>query len=434
MKGSVAVVLFTRDLRVHDHPGLHAASRAAERVVPLFVVDPAIAAPPNRQRFLAECLADLRESLRARGGDLIVRYGDPVAETVGLARAVGATRIVLAADASRYARTRQRRMAAAAAAERLEMITVDSVTVAPPGALRPSGGGDHYRVFTPYWRAWRGYPRRHPLPAPRRLPLPAGVWPGDLPLPGPGGSPAALPGGESAGRRRLAAWRRRVVDYAEGHDDLAGDRTSRLSPYLHFGCVSPVAAASAADGTGAGGEEFVRQLCWRDFYTQLLHAFPDLPRRPVRADARDDWRYDDEALSAWQAGLTGVPIVDAGMRQLTAEGFMHNRARLITAGYLLKRLGLDWRDGAAWYARWLLDADVANNNGNWQWVAGTGTNPRPHRGFNPIRQALRFDPAGDYVRRYVPELAPVAGAAVHTPWRLPDAIRRSLRYPEPDRV
>jgi len=193
--------------------------------------------------------------------------------------------------------------------------------------------------------------------------------------------------------------------------------------------VSPAAVVAAAAGTGSGGEEFIRQLCWRDFYYQLLKAFPALPHRAFRRGAHEDWRYDDEALTAWQEGRTGVPIVDAGMRQLVAEGFLHNRARLITAGYLVRTLGLDWRDGAEWYSRWLLDADVANNSGNWQWVAGTGTDARPHRGFNPIRQALRYDPDGSYVRRYVPELAGIPGPAVHQPWRLPEAVRRTLRYP-----
>lgn len=426
---SVAVVLFTRDLRVHDHPALHAASRVAQRIVPLFVVDPHLPSSRNRQRFLAECLADLRESLRHRGGDLVVRYGDPVVETVALARTVGATRIVVAADSSRYAAVRQRRLAAAARTERLDLTIVDSTTVVPPGVLRPAGGGDHYRIFTPYWRAWQAHPRRRPLAAPRRVILPAGVQPGHLPEPGPAGSPDVLPGGESAGRRRLDRWRRQVGDYPQTHDDLAAGRTSRLSPYLHFGCVSPVAVVAATDGARGGGDEFIRQLCWRDFYHQLLRAFPDLPCRPYRAGARDDWTVDADALSTWHSGRTGIPVVDAGMRQLAAEGYMHNRARLVTAGYLTRKLGLDWRDGAGWYARWLLDADVANNNGNWQWVAGTGTDPRPNRGFNPIRQALRYDPDGAYVRRYVPELASVPGPAVHQPWRLPDAVRRTLRYP-----
>lgn len=189
----VAVVLFTRDLRVHDHPALRAATLAAERVAPLFVADPRVPSSPNRQRFLAECLSDLRESLRARGGDLIMRYGDPVTEAVALARQVGATQIVVGADVSRYATTRQRRLDEAARAKRLELTLVEGSTVVPPGALRPSGGGDHYRVFTPYWRAWRAIPHRRPLPPPRHIRLPAGVPTGDVPEAGPGGSPNVLP-------------------------------------------------------------------------------------------------------------------------------------------------------------------------------------------------------------------------------------------------
>jgi deoxyribodipyrimidine photo-lyase len=218
------------------------------------------------------------------------------------------------------------------------------------------------------------------------------------------------PGGETAGLAQLSSWRRNAHRYPYSHDALAVAATSRLSPYLHFGCVSPLAAVEPFFP-----EEFVRQMCWRDFYAQLLAGFPALARTAYRPSARDDWRHDQDALSAWQEGQTGVPIVDAGMRQLAAEGFMHNRARLITASYLTKTLGLDWRLGLDWFARWLLDADVANNAGNWQWVAGIGTDTKPYRGFNPIRQAHRFDPDGEYVRQWVPELADIAGPGVHGP-------------------
>lgn len=184
----------------------------------------------------------------------------------------------------------------------------------------------------------------------------------------------------------------------------------------------------------AGGDRdgpFVRQLCWRDFHYQVAYAFPDLATTAYRRNAKEEWRYDAAALDAWQTGHTGLPIVDAGMRQLLAQGWMHNRARLITAAYLTKELGLDWRAGRAWFDRWLLDGDLPSNSGNWQWVAGTGNDTRPNRGFNPLRQAHRFDPAGDYVRRWLPELAGVAGVAVHEPWQLPLAVRAGLDYPPP---
>jgi deoxyribodipyrimidine photo-lyase len=420
-----AVVLFTRDLRVRDNPALHAAGRVADHVVPLFVLDPRAPTSPNRRRFLAESLADLRDSLRHLGADLVIREGDPVRETMRVAGEVGAHRIHLAADVSGYAATRERRLRDACAAHRLRLDLFDSLTVVAPGALTASGGGP-YRVFTPYWRVWQRYPRRRATPTPRRLRLPDGVELGRLPAPVEAGTaPDAARGGESSGLARLAAWRPRAGAYAEYHDDLAADATSRLSPYLHFGCVSALAIAT----TVTGAEAFVRQLCWRDFYAQVLAGFRTLGRDAFRRHAVEEWSYDDDTLAAWQAGQTGVPIVDAGMRQLTAQGFMPNRARLVTATFLTRVLGLDWRDGLRWYARHLLDADVANNAGNWQWVAGTGTDPRPNRQFNPVRQAERYDPGGDYVRRWVPELAGVPGRAVHQPWRLPGQSR--LRYPPP---
>ena len=418
-----AVVLFTRDLRVHDNPVLHAACQAAERVVPLFVADPAVHSSAQRRRFLHETLQDLRMSLRGRGGDLVIREGDPVAEAIRIACDVGAFGIGVAADVSAFAVRRERRLEQACFDNRLALNVFDSVTVIPPGQVHPAGS-DHYRVFTPYWRAWSAAGRRDELPAPTRITLPDGISPGRVPAGGP--STGLMIGGETEGRRRLACWEDVSDGYALAHDDLAGDRTSRLSPYLHFGCLSAVTVADRIRS-----EAFVRQLCWRDFYHQVLRAFPELPRHAYRAGAIETWRTDPEALDAWRQGHTGVPIVDAGMRQLVAEGWMHNRARLITASYLTKHLGLDWREGQRWYASVLLDADVPNNAGNWQWVAGTGNDSRPYRRFSPIRQATRFDPTGAYVRRFVPELASVPGAAIHQPWLLPPFQRRGLHYPAP---
>jgi deoxyribodipyrimidine photo-lyase len=223
---------------------------------------------------------------------------------------------------------------------------------------------------------------------------------------------------------------RRCLDaYDERRDDLAGDATSRLSPYVHFGCVSPLEVATRCPSTTAG-EAFVRQLCWRDFHHQVTSAFHPIATRDYHDRGRA-WRDDPGALTAWAEGRTGVPIVDAGMRQLRAEGWMHNRARLIIGSFLVKQLAIDWRHGASHFRHWLLDGDIANNSGNWQWLAGTGNDTRPNRRFNVIRQAARFDPDGHYVRRYVAELGDVSGAAVHRPWRLELDARRRLRYPEP---
>jgi deoxyribodipyrimidine photo-lyase len=423
------VMLFHRDLRVHDHPALLAAGGTGGGVVPLFVVDPRLPASRNRLAFLAECLADLRESLRQRGGDLLVRHGDPVTEAVRVATTTGASGIEVSADVSAYATTRQRRLVAACDHARLDLRLHPGVTLVPPGELRPAGG-DHYQVFTPYWRVWQRQRWRDELLAPGRIPLPGGLSGGDPAevLRAPAGTaPAAVAGGEAAARGRLATWAGRAGRYPDLRDDLAAGHTSRLSQDLHFGCLSPRTVAGAC----AEHPAFLRQLAWRDFYHQVLAAFPDLPRHPYRRGATERWRHDDEALAAWRHGHTGVPVVDAGMRQLLAEGFIHNRARLITAGYLTRVLGQDWRSGAAWYAQHLLDADVANNNGNWQWVAGTGTGSSGRRGFNPIRQARRFDPHGDYVRRWVPELAGVADRSVHEPWRLPPDTAPARSYPPP---
>lgn len=424
-----AVVLFTRDLRVHDNPALAAACSAAERVVPLFVLDPRLGdLSANRARFLHEALADLRGTLKDKGGDLVIREGDPVAETIRLARDVDAEGIALAADVSRYARRREERLASEADRHRISLRLFPGVTVVSPGEVKP-GGGDHYRVFTPYHRAWQSAKWRDEVAAPRAISLPPGVRAGRPPARPVGeSSEVSAGGGETEGRRRLAAWLDRVDAYADRHDDLPADGTSRLSPYLRFGCLSPLALANAVgERSGPGPEAFVRQLCWRDFYYQVAYAFPEISTRAYRKVGDTGWRYDADAVRSWQDGLTGVPIVDAGMRQLRAEGWMHNRARLITAAFLTKHLGLDWRHGVEWFFRWLIDGDVPNNSGNWQWTAGTGNDTRPYRRFNPIRQAERFDPEGVYVRRYIPELGSIEGKAVHRPWRL-DV---DLDYPKP---
>jgi deoxyribodipyrimidine photo-lyase len=408
-KHRTVVVLLTRDLRVHDQPALSAAVERAERVVPLFVVDEAVLAAfgaPNRVAFLVGALRDLDSSLRARGGALVVRRGNVVGETVRLALDVDATAVFVSEDVSAYAQERERRLRAGLAAAGAELEVYPGVTVVPPGDLAPEGK-DHFRVFTPYWRRWREQPRRDVLTAPRRIRLPDGVEVGRVPEASelqPGRPAPRLPeGGESAGRRRLDAWLERGLShYAELADDLGADATSRLSPYLHFGCISAgEVVARALEVEGA--EPFVRQLCWRDFNHQLLAARPELAHEDLRP-REGGWRDDEEALAAWREGRTGHPLVDAGMRQLLQEGFMHNRARLVAGSFLTKQLGIDWRVGAAHFFEHLVDGDVANNTGNWQWVAGTGTDSRPNRRLSPQRQSERFDPDGVYARRYIPEL------------------------------
>lgn len=425
-----AIVLFTRDLRVHDNPALSEACARAERVLPLFVFDPALLTgrhrSPNRARFLVESLADVQRSLRERGGRLVLRHGDPVEEAVRLARAVSADYIHCADDVTGHAARRRRRLADACREARIGLTLHHSVTVVPPAAVTTSMGGA-YRVFTPYLRAWSRAPRRRLYPPPEVINSPTGPRTGRLPapdalVPGPL-SPDAPKGGETEGRARLREWADGAIrGYAAGQDDLAGDRSSRLSPYLHFGCLSPVEVAAV----GRSEPAFVRQLAWRDFYHQLTAEFPGIATADLRPRERR-WNTDPDVIAAWKEGRTGIPIVDAGMRQLRAEGWMHNRARLITASFLCHHLGVDWRTGGRHFMEWLTDGDLANNYGNWQWVAGTGTNPRPNRVLNPQRQARRFDAAGIYVRRYVPELADADRRTVHRPWR----SERRFDYPAP---
>lgn len=399
-----AVVLLTRDLRAHDQPALSAAAASAERVVPLFVLDDGILgtrfAAPNRVGFLLESLADLRGRL-----PVVVRRGDVVAETARLAAEVGAAEVHLSDDVSAYAQAREERLRREL---RAELVVHGGVTVVPPGELAPAGK-DHYEVFAAYWRAWARHALGEPLPPVE--PAAHGLELGELPPLPAGRSPDVAPGGETEGRRRLDGWARNgLAGYGTGMGE-----TSRLSPYLHFGCLSAREVAVRC----AASEPFVRQICWRDYYAQLLAARPETATEDLRPRG-DRWSDDEDALEAWKAGRTGFPLVDAGMRQLAREGWMHNRARLVTASFLTKDLGIDWRTGARHFYDLLLDGDVAQNAGNWQWVAGTGTDSRPNRVFNPAAQARKLAGADEYVRRYVEELTAV-----------PDVSEPAPGYPAP---
>lgn len=429
-----AVVLFNRDLRVHDNPALAAAVQV-ERTVPLFVLDEQLLgsrfAAPNRVAFMLEALRDLDSGLRRAGGRLFVRRGDPVEQALAVARECDATELHVSADWSAYATAREERLAAACAAERIEFRAHPGTTIVAPGAVTPTGG-DHFKVFTPYHRAWSQLPPRPRLGAPRKLSVPTRLATVRLPalekLATERPSPRRARGGESEGRRLMGAFvRGPLADYEENHDDLAGDGTSRLSPHLRFGCVSALELMEEARGRPGGGP-YVRQLCWRDFHHQVLAANPTLPSRDYRPRG-DRWSRSRRALDAWRQGSTGYPLVDAAMHQLDAEGFMHNRARMAVASFLCKDLYIDWRAGARHFWDLLSDGEVANNAGNWQWVAGTGNDSRPNRVLSPVRQAERFDPDGEYVRRYLSELEGVRGKAIFRPWLMEGFGR--LGYPEP---
>ncbi len=407
---------------MRDNPVLAGAYADADRVVPLFVLDDAVLlmshGRPHRFGFLAESLRDLDESLREHGGALFMRRGDWVDEVLRVAKDCDAATIHVARDVSAYAQARLARLQSSAATD---VLTHDSITVVPPAAF-----GKPYVVFTRYYNRWLETEWRELAPLPRRVRIPEDVELGALPH---GTSPGAWQGGESAALARFKAWTPRGLRaYADRRDDPGADATSRLSPYLHFGCVSPVEMASRL-WDRAGSTEFLRQLCWRDFYAQLLAWRPATAREDLRPGTAPVWRNAPGDLEAWKAGRTGFPLVDAGMRQLRAEGWMHNRVRMVVASFLTRDLRIDWREGARHFMDLLVDGDVANNQLNWQWVAGTGTDVNPHRVLNPTLQGRNHDPQGAYVRRWIAELLDVApDVDIHDP---PFDIRHASRYPEP---
>jgi deoxyribodipyrimidine photo-lyase len=444
-----AVVWFRRDLRVHDHPALRAAAAGHDRIVPVFCLDDRLLhgrfASGPRTQFLLESLSDLDGSLRRRGAGLVIRHGPPERELPSLAREAGAGEVHFTRELTPYARVRGGRVVEALHEAGLEPREHPGLTVADDVTGITTKDGKPHTVFSPFHRAWLQQPRRDVLAAPRRLALPSKVRKGkvprlsDLGLEQEVGEP--IEGGESAGRERMNAFLRDAVDdYATDHGALGRDRTSRLSAYLHLGCVSPRELEERLPGR-KGPQAFRRQLCWRDFYHQVIYSFPGNAREEFQERYRRslDWTGGDQEFRAWTEGRTGYPLVDAGMRQLRLEGFMHNRARLVVGSFLTKELGIDWRRGEAWFMRLLLDGDEANNNGNWQWIASVGVDPQPYfrRIYNPARHMERFDPDGAYVRRYVPELRDVPDEHLAQPWNMPDEVQRGAgcvigeQYPPP---
>jgi len=434
---TTAIIWFRRDLRVHDHPALYAAREGVEWLVPVFVLDDRLLhgrhASGARTQFLLECLTDLDEALGKRGTRLVVRHGQPERELAALVRETGATELHFSADVTPFARERGRAVATALSGLDVELNAHPGLYVADaPGDVRTKAGNPQ-TVFSPYHRAWLDTGRRDVLPAPRKLPpLPSRLAKGRIPSLASLGleqeveDPAA--GGEQRARRRMRSFLDGPVDeYTDDHDALGRDNTSRLSPYLRFGCVSPRELEDALPH-GEGPDAFRRQLCWRDFYAQLLLHHPANVRDEFREKYRGaiDWNDSDTDFVAWCEGLTGYPLVDAGMRQLRREGWMHNRARLVVGSFLTKDLGIDWRRGEHWFMRLLLDGDEANNNGNWQWIGSVGVDPQPvyRRIYNPARQQERHDPEGVYVRRYVPELAAVPDRYLTEPWTMPADVQR----------
>ena len=447
------LVWFRRNLRVADNAALAAAAEAGRPVIPVYILTEEDAGGASRW-WLHHSLASLDQELRQRSSGLVIRSGAAEEVLEDLAKETGAGAIFFS---RRYEPASRDEEAAieAALGERAELHAFDDSLLHHPRAVTTQSGTP-YRVFTPFWKAASslGEPAL-PDAAPGTIEfaskLPASENLDDLELlprapDWAQGLRDTWQPGEAGALNRVDELETVVGDYDEGRDRPDLDATSRLSPHLHFGEVSvrqvwhAVRGFEARQQASRGGGALLRQLYWRDFSTYLLYHFPKLPSEPLREEFKAfPWSDDDDLLRAWQRGLTGYPIVDAGMRQLWTTGWMHNRVRMIVASFLVKDLLIPWQEGADWFLDTLVDADLANNSASWQWVAGCGTDAAPYfRIFNPVLQGKKFDPDGAYVRRWVPEIGRLPNNVIHEPWKASTAapnaagaIRLGADYPAP---
>ncbi|WP_439541874.1 cryptochrome/photolyase family protein [Hyphomicrobium sp.] len=461
MSDTPIIVWFRRDLRLADHPALCAAVAQGRAIVPCFILDEAAAgtwrAGGASRWWLHGSLDALGRSIAGKGGRLVLRRGDTANTLIALAAETGAKDVYASRSFEPWASRLEHDVRHALSEDGIAFKRFGGTLLHDPDQLTTQAGGP-FKVYTPFWRALsqRGEIGRV-LPVPTKLLSPKKApksdsltsW-GLLPKKpdwAAGLREAWNPGEQGAQDSLTRFLDEALADYKEmrNRPDRAG--TSRLSPHLAFGEISPRQCWSAAEtasahqghGSDTGRETFHRELAWREFSAHLLHHVPTLPDQPFRSEfAAFPWRRDAAGLQAWQRGLTGYPIVDAGMRELWATGWMHNRVRMIVASFLIKDLLLPWQAGEAWFWDTLVDADLANNAASWQWVAGSGADAAPYfRIFNPVTQGRTFDPAGAYVRRWVPEIASLDNDAIHAPWEVSAAVltaagvRLGTTYPGP---
>lgn len=435
------LVWFRNDLRLADNPALHAAVQAGEPVLLLYVLDERAGAASRW--WLHHSLSALAADIAARGGQLVLRRGEPVEIITALVKQHGIIRVHAARTYEPFWRETDRRLDAALKALGCGFYRHLSTSLFAPERITSKAGG-LFGVYTPFAKAC--FEADCPAefePAPSHFnPLAASSerlddWPLLPSKPDwAGGLRAMWAPGEAGAKARLAAFLAGPIQsYDKARDFPAHSGTSRLSPHVHFGEISPrvVWHRAKAIGDDNGVQVFLKELLWREFSLTLLWQHKELRTRPIREEfAAFPWRDNPAHLRAWQRGLTGIPIVDAGMRELWQTGWMHNRVRMICASYLVKHLLIPWQQGERWFWDTLCEADEAANGASWQWVAGCGADAAPYfRIFNPVLQSQKFDPKGDYIKRFVPELAALPSAYIHAPWEAPAGILAGLSYPKP---
>jgi deoxyribodipyrimidine photo-lyase len=412
-----------RDLRLADNPTLNSALKAGD-VIPVFILDPAFSSASSRRKgFLYEGLAALDNDLRTRNSYLVTREGNPLEVLSQLIQETGADSIVAEEDYTPYAQRRDSRITA-----KLPLTLIAGQTVHHPSHVKKTDGKP-YTVYTPYSKVWKSLLTEiHLLPAPTKISTPINIFSEPLPT---HESNLLFPAGETEAQRRLTQFTNyQLPTYHNLRNRMDLDGTSSLSPYIRFGMIGLRQAVNAALYVEPSTcNVWLNELIWREFYIQILYHFPHVTKTAFNPSlANIPWRNDEAEFAAWKNGFTGMPIVDAAMRQLKETGWMHNRARMIVASFLVKDLLIDWRWGEAWFMENLLDGDIAPNNGGWQWTAGTGTDAAPYfRIFNPVLQSAKFDPNGETIRRWVPELSGLNEKQIHAPWEFGIKVKG---YPE----